>query len=115
MQIVVGDHWHVTVEVAGGVMGQHRDQTVLHRDVDRAPDVRRTAGVKRCQNPVRGEHPGADVADRHAPLGRLADRAGERHDPARSLHDLVVARPRPQPCPKPVIEQTIRPGLRLRS
>ena len=55
------------------------------------------AADQRGQDADRPEHPGHDVADRHADLGRRAPvrvgGAGDRHQAARGLDDEVVAGP----------------------
>jgi hypothetical protein len=64
--------------------------------------------MQRGEDRVHGIEPGQDIGDRYTDLLRLPiRRAGDGHDPAHPLDDVVIARPvRIGPvCPNPVIEQ----------
>ena len=75
---------------AGALVRVHAD----HPRQQRRPDDRPTTGafalVQGGQHAVRAVHAGDQVGDRHPDLGRLLG-AGDRHQPALALGDLVVA------------------------
>ena len=86
-----------------GLVDEAGEGRAEERDVDPLAARRRSrtpvalAPDQRGQDADRPEHPGHDIADRDADLGRaaavLVRRAGDRHEPARGLDDEVVAGP----------------------
>ena len=88
-------------QVAGAEVGEHRHLRVEQRHVDRLALAGAIAMAQRGEDRGHGVHAGEEIGDRDADLLRpaagsvvgdlRARRAGHAHQPAHSLHRVVVA------------------------
>ncbi len=77
---------------AGALVGVHADNTGQQRGPDQATAAGARPFVQFGDHAVGAVHPGQQVRDRHADLGRgLRVRPGHRHQSGLTLRDLVVA------------------------
>ena len=84
----------VRLQPARGLEVEHEDLRLQQRGGDPLPFAGNFALVQRRQNAERAEQPGAEIGDRNADAHRaLARQAGDRHQPAHALRDLIDAGP----------------------
>jgi len=77
-------------EVAGGLEVEHEDLRLQQTRVHPAPDAGAGAVEERHHDAECEQVPGSEIVDRHADAHRaLPGQAGDRHQPAQALHDLV--------------------------
>ena len=93
--IVAGLLRHLTAhEITGGLEIEHENLRLQQRRLDVLALLGFLAFEQRDQNAEGGEHAGGEVGDRDADAHRsLTRQAGDRHQPAHALRDLIEARP----------------------
>jgi hypothetical protein len=91
--VVAGLPSHLLLhEVAGGLEVEHEDLGFQQARVHPAPDAGAGAVEERHHDAERKQISGGQVVDRHADAYRaLPGQAGDRHQSAQALHDLVHA------------------------
>ena len=79
---------------AGGLEIQHEDLRLQERSLHPLALAGDVAFQQRGEDAERAKQPGGEIGDRDAdPHRALAGRAGDRHQPAHALGDLIEARP----------------------